>query len=216
MRWYLLLFIVVAAAFNSSSVQAQQVVGFRFGINVSDVGGEVPSSSDIGTRTGFAVGLFGTVPLRYSLALQPEVLYTQKGLSTVATVRDDAGMAIGMLDVRVELTYLEFPVLLKYRLLLGQGPSFSLYAGPQVSFELAERLIVDGIEGSQESAQFRSPEYGFALGADVETPLLGLDGLLGIRYSRGVGSVIENQGNALEGSDVYNQSLSFFLGIHLR
>jgi hypothetical protein len=71
-------------------------------------------------------------------------------------------------------------------------------------------------EGSQESDQFESPEYGLTLGSDVTGSLAGFEGLVGVRYNRGLGSVLNREASGAEGRSIHNQSFVLFVGVHLR
>ncbi|MEP0547235.1 MAG: porin family protein [Rhodothermales bacterium] len=204
-------------AFTSVS-EAQDVVGFRIGLSVANIGGDIRAEDDFGSRVGFAAGLFGTIPLRHSLSVQPELLYAQKGFTTeraAVAIADEPGDG-DLVSARLELTYLDVPVLIKYTLSFTSQASLSFYLGPTISFELSERIVIDGLQGSQESDQFGSPEYGFTLGSDITGSLAGTEGLVGVRYNRGLGNVLNREVSGSESRSIYNQSFVLFVGVHLR
>lgn len=211
MARFLILAATLFLGFAMPRAQAQEVLGFRLGLNLAGI--ESDQAGDFGNRTGFVGGLLGTFPLRYGLALQPEILYAQKGFLNDDAVIVDVDSP--PLAVRVELTYLEVPVLVKYNFEVGRSSAFAVYAGPAVSFELAERIIIDGLEGSQSSDRFHSPDVIFAAGVDFEADLLGTTGLIGARFSRSVMNAREQTGS-MQGPNVYNRALSLFVGLHLR
>lgn len=217
MNCRLLIFCFVLSAFASIS-QAQDVVGFRIGLSIANIDGDIREADDFGSRVGFAAGLFGTVPLRYGISVQPELLYAQKGFTTgraTITNADEPGDG-DIVSARLELTYLDVPLLIKYTLPLNSESSLSFYSGPMVSFELSERIIVNGFQGSQESDQFGSPTYGIALGSDVTASLAGIEGLVGVRFTRGLRSVLNQEVSTIEARSIYTQSFVLFVGVHLR
>jgi hypothetical protein len=212
-----LLCLLLSLGFHASS-QAQDVVGFRLGLSVSSLSGDIDTSDEFGSRTGFVAGLFGTVPLRHGFSVQPELLYAQKGFTTerAAISNADEPEDGAFISARLELTYLEVPVLIKYTVPLSPKSSVAFYSGPMIGFELSERIVIDGLQGSQESDQFGSPEYGFVLGSDLASSFAGIQGLVGVRYSRGLGNVLNPDASVSETRSIQNQSLIFFLGVHLR
>ena len=216
MIWRFPLCVLLVLALSAQYAGAQDVVGFRLGFNVAGINGDVQETDDFGSLVGLAAGLFGTISLRHNFALQPELVYSQKGFTTgSASVSGPDGPGIP-LTAEVELTYLEVPLLLKYVIPFGRSAAFSLYAGPVISYELSERITVDGLEGSQSSDQFRTAETGVAVGSDLETELFGVEGLIGVRYTRGLGNVLNEQSNTSPERQFYNQAVGVFIGLHLR
>jgi hypothetical protein len=133
----------------TSISEAQDVVGFRIGLSVANIGGDLRAEDDFGSRVGFAAGLFGTVPLRHGFSVQPELLYAQKGFTTeraAVAIADEPGDG-DLVSARLELTYLDVPVLIKYTLPVTSGVALSFYSGPMISFELSERIVIDGLQG---------------------------------------------------------------------
>lgn len=211
---FLRLFLLCGLLFPMSiPASAQRALGFRFGINVAGVAGDLSDKEAFSTRTGFVAGLFGTIPLRYSLAIQPELLYTQKGFSTEsATLNGTGGEAF---PADFELTYLEVPLLVKYGLPVSSTAMLHLYAGPTLSFELSERVALDELQGSQEIDQFRSQDVGVALGGEVSLPVSAFDAMLGVRFTRSVCSALNRDVGSSDDVRVFNEVLSFTVGVYL-
>jgi hypothetical protein len=99
MKTKVLALAVILAAFTASSTFAQQVyLGFEGGANFAYLNG--PDVSPLfGSRLGVVAGGFAHVGLFPGLALQPELLYAQKGAQT------SNGSTV------YQLNYVEIPVL---------------------------------------------------------------------------------------------------------
>jgi hypothetical protein len=102
-------------------------IGARAGVNVSSVSlngddGDVPF--DPTTRA--VTGVFATVPLWSWLAVQPEVLYSQKG-ATLAFEGVESGLLLDYVEVPV-LARLSPGALGGGRIYLAAGPSFGFLA----------------------------------------------------------------------------------------
>lgn len=104
---------VSAARAQSAGVIPSPELGVEAGINLANLNGQNVNDV-IGSRLGFVGGAFLNLPLGPTLALQPEVLYEQKG-----------GKFSGN---AYQLDYVEVPILLDVNLVgpLGilLGPSF--------------------------------------------------------------------------------------------
>jgi len=120
----LLLAALVAAA---PTAFAQATFGLKAGLNVATI---IPDNdedlADRGAKLGFTGGVFAEVPVASGFSLQPEVLYTQKGVS-----RDEPNESIGV-------DYLEIPVLAKVALPVSEFLDLDVYAGPALAVKLQE------------------------------------------------------------------------------
>lgn len=130
----------------------QAIAGVRFGIkagaNVANVNGDVTESlQDWKNTVGFCGGIFLEFNLGKVLTIQPEVLYTMKGSETA-----EGG--------KLDLDYIEVPVLLKVRLPIASIHPF-LIAGPAFGWNL--QALVDGIEISDMPTSDYSAVFGGGL-----------------------------------------------------
>lgn len=128
-------YLPLAGLLVAMQAQAQRspVLGVKSGLNASTYQGEgVPNP---GYRFGAAVGLFVRLPLGRHVALQPELLYEQRGASTNLAVDGPYGylshFVVFRQQSRSRLRYLTLPVLARVQL----GKAFAV-AGPQVSYLL--------------------------------------------------------------------------------
>ena len=190
-----------------ASSLAQRSLGSRFGLNVSTVKGDLTSPDQVSSRIGFVAGLTSTIELRYALALQIEILYSQKGY------RSKSIDLVGADDVpaTIELTYLETPLLLAYQITLSRSKTLKLYAGPSLGFEIAEQIVFDDLQSPQPINAFKSPDLGLAVGIDYSFPFIGTQATIGARFSRSGSNVAESPEDATR--SIYNQAISLFGGL---
>lgn len=80
-------------------------------------------------RIGLIAGGFVTWPLGGRVALQPEVLFTEKG----AKVEQGGGTLTQQLD------YLDVPLLIRYRLTGTDARHFSVFGGPAIGVKIRAR-----------------------------------------------------------------------------
>jgi hypothetical protein len=146
------LFLFLAGNGFTADAQAQTPAaggpGFRLGveggINLANLNGR--NVNDVfASRLGFVGGAFLDLPLSPSLAIQPEVLYAQKG-----------GKYNGN---NYQLDYIEVPILLDITLL---GP-LGVILGPSIDSKVADK----GVDHANRN------DVGLILGAQVDvSPLL--------------------------------------------
>ena len=123
----------------SVPLQAQDItVGVKGGINIADVSSDAfdLDDADLSSKTGFVGGAYANFGLGGVFAIQPEVLYSQKGFKL-----DETGSP---LEASLKTNYFEIPVLLKAQFPLTMLRP-AVYAGPVVSFETSCKLgLTDG------------------------------------------------------------------------
>ena len=155
--------IVLRAVFcTASSAMAQQAVyGVKAGINLAKINFDPePEEDNLDRRIGFVGGLFVVVPMTDLIAFQGEALFSQKGAS------GDEG--------KVELDYLEVPLLLRVGHAPSGSTSFHAFAGPSVGLKLRARAT-STFDGETEDED---------IGDDVETFDLGLVAGAGVDVGR--------------------------------
>lgn len=188
---------------------AQNQFGARLGVTASTVTGDFATTDAAGTRLGFVGGFYLAFPLRYDLAVQTEVLYTQKGF--------EADEVDNGTSATFELTTLDVPLLLKYTASVNSDLDVAPYAGPYVSFELFERLSANTPSGpiSEDTDLFTSTDLGFVVGLDLRLQLSGFTPSFGIRYSRSAVNLLEEDASSVPDATAYNSVIVFFLGLRL-
>ena len=176
------------SAVKTTSQGAQ--IGIRAGVNVSDWSGDaVQSVMDVAGYTngavtksmkpGFHAGLYATLPLGPGFAIEPGVLYSEKGTELTGTLPFER---LNFLNAKVTATsrmaYIDVPVLAKAYI----TPGFYVFAGPQVSFLVSNKVRVEagalGVEAYQRDFdvknQFRSVDFS-------------VTGGLGYQFNNGLG-----------------------------
>lgn len=179
-------------------------IGVKAGVNVADVSFDDPAETvDTDNVTGLIAG--GFVRLGGPVfAVQPELLFSQKGFST------------GDLDgaeAEFSLDYFEVPVLLSARLPAPLVRPFA-YAGPVFSFETSceasgeEGGISISAECDEIDVTTETTDVGVAFGAGVDLNL-GRVNLIGdLRYTLGLRDVDPD-----EDAEAKNRAWSIMAGI---
>ena len=166
------LLLSAAVAMTAEAQGGRQVdFGVLAGGTFSKFGGadkDIFGAGSSKTRVGFAAGGFVAVSLAPAFAIEPEVLFVQKGQKGELT----GGTA------QVKLSYLEVPLLLKVRMpAKGNGSQFSphAYAGPAIGFKTSCTIATHPTGGSATSqscedagTDAKSTDISLVLGAGVD------------------------------------------------
>jgi hypothetical protein len=202
--------------------QPRVSVGARAGVSVATLTGD--AVEEAGYKPGFAGGLVATLNVNPILALQPEVLYVQRGTSVDA----DGGQSPFGADIEEEIRVhaLEIPFLVRLNVPMQGAASPHLYAGPSLGVVLsatrefgvevgdsdADLAEDDGFEDALEDI-----DVGVVVGGgfDVRLPAAGkvtLDG----RYTFGLTDVFDEDSLGLgEAPDAKNGVFQVTLGVGL-
>lgn len=138
--------IVAILAFGFMNAQTVKF-GVKAGLNVSTITGGYYSG---GSKVGFHVGGLAEIGINEKFAIQPELLYSMRGASY---------SFIGV-DEKLNLSYVELPVIVKYYVIEG----LSIEAGPQVGFLTSAQAKADG-DSEDVKDGYKSVDYGFNIGA---------------------------------------------------
>ena len=144
---------VLVAAFPCQSLCGESVVeyGVKAGLSVSDIISEGIYSSP---KPGFVGGAFANIRLG-EVWLRLEGLYVMKGYSV-----DDWD------DWRVNLDYVEIPILIQYRIPTHKRVRLFVAAGPSVAFNVRAES-----HGEDASEFVNSAEFGVSLGGGLSMPV---------------------------------------------
>ncbi|WP_017733482.1 porin family protein [Nafulsella turpanensis] len=220
MKKLVLLIGILAAGFLQA--QAQQISGgIKAGLNVSgwdgDVGqvlGDMLGEASIlpGTiKQGYHVGGFLSIPMGQHFILEPGLYYSTKGIEASYTYE-----ANNFLKVKATVTddahYIDLPLLAKVRL----GNGFQLYAGPQLSYLVANKIRgeagIMGFSYEQEinwDSGFRKLDFGLTGG-------LGYQFANGVQLSAGYDHGLSSLDAGKSNIDVYNRVAKFSVGYTFR
>ena len=157
----------------AAPLAAQPSFGLRAGLNVSTIrpDGDV-DLADRSAKLGFVGGVFAEVPVGSVVSIQPEVLYTQKGVNRDAPNED------------VSVDYIEVPVLVKAGLPVSDLLDVDVFAGPALAFKL-------GNDDEASTVRYNSTNLGVVLGAGVASGPFGVDA----RYTFSVQDATEGELN---------------------
>lgn len=168
---------------------AQRVgAGFKGGVTFGDIPNITNESDAAGVdrqmRVGAAGGAFLTLDFGSGFMLQPEVLYTQKG---VKLAFDESGLDGA---VRIKVDYLEIPVLA--RLTFGKVVRGYVFGGPSINFNLsATGQFLDGAEEEDISDEVESLEFALVFGGGLEIGPVLFEG----RWSEGLTDIAKVTGD---------------------
>lgn len=180
-------------------------IGFKAGVALASfVGADVSSTSS--TKAGFCGGLLVNLGVNDRLSIQPELLYSMKG------VKDELRGSGGSVSGSQTLHYVDVPILLKLRL----APLF-LEAGPQAGVLLgATQTISQGSASNSlnDKSAFNDVDFGYALGLGLQAQN-GL--LLGLRYNGSLTNVakpLTQYGSSMQ-AQARNSVFQLYAGILL-
>jgi len=166
-----LLFTLLFTFFLTSSFGQ---IGLKAGANISNIATDEDNIENLKSKVGFQAGAMFRIPLIDFIAFQPELLYTRKG----------ADYEILGADVKVNMDYLDIPVLLVLQ--LDSGLSF--HGGLQASYLLRSAVKYENgsfmteTEFEADRDDFEDFDYGLVVGIGYLFENLGFD----LRYTRGL------------------------------
>lgn len=164
-----------------SIARAQEsVTGIKAGLNLSSM--TTDGNDDKNLKPGFHLGVFNKAQVSESFAIQPELLYSVKGIKYNF---DESMFADG--ETKFNLHYLELPVKLVFNL----SEDFEFQVGPYVSYLLSANVdtdadILDFLEIDSEDEidrkRFNAFDYGLTagLGFDLDPIIISLNYNLGL------------------------------------
>ncbi len=175
-KFYLALTIVAVLLTLTSNAQHVNL-GIKGGLNVYNIKNDNGAKYD--SKTGVHLGLLGHIHLNKEWAIQPELVYSIQG----------AKYNFSNSETRVNLNYLNLPVLLQY--MFDNG--FRFEAGPQVGFLMSAKTgnkvdIKDNYNGI---------DFGLGIGLGYVKPSTGFG--VDARYNLGLSDI--NESSAVKSSN---------------
>ena len=185
-----------------STVYAQGITGgLKAGMNIANLHGDDVEGFGYESKMGFCAGGFITFKVANIVAIQPEVLYTQKG-----TKWEEVFMG-GTWNIN--LNYLEIPVLFKVIMPIQGMIKPHLFVGPYFAYNLTAKwkIVYNGqSEEIDVDEEIKDGDFGAVFGGGIDFGLPAGKIVFDARYSLGLTTIDE------EGSDVKNNVFSFMLG----
>jgi len=198
-----LLVFVVLMGLGSLALAQGLSFGLKGGINLSSASGDWAQGAE--SRSGIAGGGFITLGLLPSFAIQPEILYSQKGYKL-------SGDAAGVPWVgEYRINYVEVPVLAKFSFGVLVKPY--IVAGPYYATKISGswKETVGDTTTTGTMDYVKNSDLGFVLGAGISTPVkLSLD----VRYSNSLSTIFVED---IDGTthDWKNSNISVMVGYAL-
>lgn len=197
---------------SSASVYAQKLsVGMKAGVNIATLYGDGVDvffeGLDKKVKTGASFGVFITYNINDIFAVQPELLYSKKGIKVEEDMEIWDGETIKFKGT-VSLNYLEFPVLAKVSIPTEGSVKPNLFFGPALGIKTSAKITANVEPGSLDiSDGIKSIDFGLVFGAGMDVELgsakLTVDG----RYTLGLISVDDSLADLL-GSTTVDDSLA--------
>jgi len=170
-----ILTVAIAAFLISGTLSAQHVnIGIKGGLNLYNVHTEDQDAGDI--KPGFNLGLLGHIHLAKQWAFQPEVVFSVQGTKS----------SIGELDSKLNLNYVNVPLLIQY--MFDNG--FRIEAGPQIGFLASAKAKVGNEDAVDVKDNFKSVEFGVGAGLSYVHPPSGVG--VDVRYNLGLTNITED------------------------
>ncbi len=192
---------------SSTDLQAQNRVrtGVKGGLTASTLQFNGADFNSRKERIGFHAGVFTQIPLGSAFAIQPELLYVNKGASANYRLLGQDNRAA------FNLNYVDLPVLATLKL----GDAVEIQAGPYASYLLSSGLSNTGGLGTSvlnlNADQFNRLDYGLAGGLNIYFGQV----LVGVRYTQGLQQIANTTasrtvfGNAKNGMGLLSVGYSF-------
>jgi hypothetical protein len=203
----LLVFAMVAGALAEGSGITQK--GIKAGVNIAGHRGS-DTDDHHKSKTGFVGGGYLTYGFSPAIALQLELLYSQKGYKW----EDGGWKETGKFD------YLEIPVIFRYNIVLQGSTTPNLYAGLVPAFLLSAKeeweysntggfTLLASESGSEDvKDKTNSFDFGFAFGGGVDIAVGNGILLFDARYTLGLTKIDSRE----DPNDIKNQAISLMVG----
>jgi len=175
----ILVAISIIALYSSSALAIEMNgIGLKVGANFATFEGvDVVGDTDI--RVGLVIGGFVNFSINDYFSIQPEVLYSMKGVTYVG---DLEGLSF---ERSYGINYLEIPLLVQFAL----HKNVNIYTGGSIGFYLdgEETLEIGRVNDSKkiDKDDINKQEYTFILGASYRYETVVFD----VRYSLGLTNV---------------------------
>lgn len=159
-------------------------LGLLAGLNSSSVSTDDPEFANIDRRSGLIGGAFLSISVLDYLSIRPEVLYSQKGVTT-----NEDGFPF-----ELNVDYIEVPILVKVTAPSSIGPVRPHFlAGPTLSF-VSSCYAYDGEDEEEWDCDeidilVESNDTGLLFGAGVDASVGPVTASLGGRYTIGLQTV---------------------------
>ena len=191
--------------------EANGSFGIKGGLNLTTM--SVDDVDENNVFPSFHVGFWGKVPISEKFAVQPEVLFSVKGMKAEYD-EDFLGVPVVDGETTLKLSYIDVPVYFVYNL----SEDFNFHLGPYVSFLLDANLDADNEilgfididnEDDLDKDNFNKVDAGISAGLGFNLNNF----LFGFNYNLGLTEVAkEDAAEALIG-DAKNNVIQVYVGL---
>jgi outer membrane protein with beta-barrel domain len=168
----------------SLSIQAEDHVpgitgkGVKLGIGLADISTTLAPYEDMKSFSAATVGVFVTYGFRPNVSLQAELLIEERG----------AGEVLSLITTQFRDTYLEIPILVKYRLSSGGRVIPSVFLGPAFGFLISAKIDDPFvIKKTDIKDLMKGYDLSIVLGGAIDYHRFGFD----IRYTIGMVNILD-------------------------
>ncbi len=213
--------IAIFVFLSSGVVRAGEIsYGAKVGVMVANLT-QTPEEweQDKSSKSGFTGGIFLNYAFDEHFSLQPELLYTEKG------VCDNLYDGFISIDLTASFDYVELPVLAIYTFTEEGGFRPFLYGGPNVSFTIGSELELSAsiLSATVDFSNLTHvTDFGFVAGGGFEYPFGKGSLLFDARFQLGFTNVILSGDFEINGStqtidedDFKNYGFAFMLGYRI-
>lgn len=221
----LIAFILMFTMFTVSTNNLQAQASIRGGINIASMSANATEKNykdyENQSIVGFQVALALPIKISENVAIQPELVFIQKGGKS-QYITDENNKYI----TTFTSNYIEVPVSLKLGLgnTSGDGIGFYVLGGPYVGIALngkyKNELTVLGITSSStktvdysnDTNQEKRIDWGVNLGAGLSLGKMYLEG----RYNLGINNLLDDSANNSNSNAPYrrNRGIGLTVGVH--
>lgn len=163
MSFFAVVLFISGSAVAQDDLRERFTFGVKAGVNVSNIWDTEAEDFSAEAKAGFAGGLYATIPLGRLLALQPEVMFSQKGYTA-------SGQFLTVpYEMKRTSNYLDIPLLLVFR----PAQFISIMAGPQIGFQLSQKdKFTLGDFSTEDQQEFENDNWrknmlGIHMGLDI-------------------------------------------------
>ena len=181
-------FVLIAAAIVCMSASAQFQFGAKVGFDMTHFWGE---DAPTGVQPNYQVGLMMEYKFTPKFAIAPEVVFAAQGGKATGDVYDDDVEGIIKAKGTFHTNYINVPVMLKFY----ATPNFSIDLGPQIGFNVYNKMTASGKIASIEAKETidlkditKAVDFGVGLGATYN---LTDNAFVQARYTMGLTNVFD-------------------------
>lgn len=197
---FAMLCMVLLATSVGSNLMSQTTLGVKGGYTAATLRGD--DAGNVDWHSGFAGGLFVNVAVLKFFTVQPELLFRQRG--------GENNNETFNINQKLNLTYMDLPVLFKLRVPIAKTFYPHVYAGPQFSYNIkGDYKVSAGAVSAEDPVEVRKVDFGGVMGFGLDVVVKRLFLTADFRYGLGAINIDDSDEPFL----LKNKDLSILLGI---